>query len=41
MVVIGISGAIRGENTDGPDGPEIWEHVRSQGREGSVFYFDF
>jgi len=41
MVTIGISRAVRGEDTDGPDGPETWEHVRSQGREGSVFIFTF
>jgi len=41
MVTIGISGAVRGEGTDGPVGPKTWECMRSQEREGSVSIFIF
>ena len=41
MVRIGVSGAVRREGTDGPDGPETWECARSQGRKSIylIFYF--
>ena len=41
MVAISVSGAVRGESADGPVGPKTWEHMRSQGREGSVSIFIF
>ena len=44
MVRSGISGAVRDKGTDGPDGPETWEHAGSQERKGvyhfSIFNFD-
>jgi len=43
MVVSSISGAVRGEGTDGLGRSKTWERMRSQGREGilfSIFNFD-
>ena len=39
MGVIGISGSITREGTNGPAGPETWEPARSQGREGRLSIF--
>jgi len=39
VVATGVSGAIIGEDTNGPVGPETWECAKSQGRKGSVSIF--
>ena len=39
MVKVGVSRAVRGESTDGLDGSEIWERVRSQERKRCFFLF--
>jgi len=41
MGIIGISGPVTREGTDGPVGPKTWEHARSQGREGRISNFIF
>ena len=39
MGAIGVSGPVTG--ADGPARPEVWEHTRSQGREGRISIFVF
>jgi len=40
MARISISGAVRRESTNGPNGSETWECTRSQGRESmSLFLY--
>jgi len=41
MVKIGISGAIRRENADGLDEPEVWKCVRSRERKNVYLFFYF
>ena len=36
MGAIGISGPVTREGADGPARPKVWEHTRSQGREGRI-----
>jgi len=41
MGVISISGPVTREGADGPARPKVWEHARSQGREGRISIFVF
>ena len=41
MDTISISGPVIREDADGPARPEVWEHTRSQGREGRISIFIF
>ena len=36
MGAIGVSRPVTREGADGPARPEVWEHARSQGREGRI-----
>ena len=38
---IGVSGPVTREGADGPARPKVWEHARSQGREGRISIFIF
>jgi len=39
MGTIGVSGPVAREGADGLARPKVWEHVRSQGREGRISNF--
>jgi len=38
---VSVSGPVTREGADGPARPEVWEHARSQGREGRISIFIF